>query len=391
MASKNLIVIAVVVVIVAAAAGFMLMQQPPAPEQAKPGDQMEKKPEAKPPEPPKPVVPQEGLKASLVLALNPRGDINITAANKALSSEGIAADKQGRLYLADRVTTGEVYMVDPKDPKLVTVAKLPRMEATTRDGRKNMVIPNVLGMTFDKQGNLYIAAGGLPGQDPAKPAGFILKVPANKLSAANPGEAEVWATGVPGANGIAFDKDGNLFVSNFGGGTIYRVPSTGGEGKVIAEKLVSPNGLAFDRNGILFAANTRNGSIWRIELNPDGTTKSVTEYIKDPKLIGCDGLQIDSAGNIWVVANARNALVAVTPDKKVIDVAKNDNNGPLEAPASLVIVGKTVYIANADFEITPAAFGGSANEPGNRPRLPGAGPGIARVEIGIEGLPVPIP
>ncbi|MBI2127410.1 MAG: SMP-30/gluconolactonase/LRE family protein [Thaumarchaeota archaeon] len=368
MASKMLVAVGVVIVIIAAAASFILTQQPQAP-----------------------VIPQEGLKATLVLALNPRGDINLTAASKALSSEGIAADKQGRLYLADRITAGEVYMVDPKDPKLVTVAKIPRMEAISRDGRKSMVIPNVLGMTFDKQGSLYIAVGGLPGQDPAKPVGFILKVPADKLSATNPGEAEVWASGVPGANGIAFDKNGNLYVSNFGGGTIYMVPSTGGEGKVIAEKLVSPNGLAFDRNGILYAANTRNGSIWRIELNPDGSVKTTSEYVKDPKLIGCDGLQIDSAGNIWVVANARNALVAVTPDKNVIDVAKNDNNGPLEAPASLVIVGKTVYAVNADFELTPAAFDRTSKEPGNSPRLAGAGPSIVKVEIGIEGLPVPIP
>ena len=388
MVNKAVVAVAIVVVI-AIGAGIFLMQQP-APEQSmvsKPAEPP--KQEIKPPEPPKPIVPQEGLSASLVIAMNPRGDINITAANKALSSEGIAADKQGRLFLVDRITKGEVYMVDPKDPKLITVAKVPRMEATTRDGSKNMVIPNVLGMTFDKQGNLYIAASGLPGQDPAKPLGFILRVDASKLNPSNPGNATVWATGVPGANGIAFDKNGNLYVSTFSAGTILIIPPTGGEAKLFAEKLGTPNGIAFDKNNIMYVVSTRNASIWRIELNADGTLKNMAEYIKDPKLVGGDGLQVDSAGNVWVVANARNALVAVTPDKKVIDVAKNDNNGPLEAPASLVIVGKTVYIANADFEITPAAFGGPANEPGNRPRLAGAGPGIAKVEIGIEGAPVP--
>ncbi|MBM3897806.1 MAG: SMP-30/gluconolactonase/LRE family protein [Thaumarchaeota archaeon] len=389
MVNRTLVAVAIVVVI-AIGAGVFLMQQP-APEQSmapKPAEQPPQQ-EVKPPEPPKPVVPQEGLSSSLVIALNPRGDINITAANRALSSEGIAADKQGRLFLADRVTTGEVYMVDPKDPKLVTVAKVSRMEATRRDGTKSMVIPSLLGMTFDKQGNLYIASSGLPGQDPAKPLGFILRVDSSKLNPSNPGNATVWATGVPGANGIAFDKNGNLYVSTFGAGIIYMVPPTGGEAKVFAEKLGTPNGIAFDKNNVMYVASTRNASIWRIELNADGTLKSVAEHIRDPKLVGADGLQVDSAGNIWVVANARNALVAVTPDKKVIDVSKNDNNGPLEAPASLVIVGKTVYIANADFEASPAAFGGAAGEPGNRPRLPGAGPGVAKVDIGIEGAPVP--
>jgi len=318
------------------------------------------------------------LSSSLVLALNERGDINITAASKALSSEGITADKAGRIYVADRITTGLVYMVDPKSPQLVVVARISKMQNTPARGDPQMVIPQVLGLTFDKAGNLYIAGSGLPGQDQQKPVGFIFKVDANKLNPSNPGNATVWATGVPGANGIAFDKNGNMFVSNFGGGTIYMVPSTGGEGKVIADKLVSPNGLAFDKDGILFAANTRNGSIWRIELNPDGSTKSVTEHVKDAKLVGSDGLQIDSAGNLWVVANSRNALVAVTPDKQIIDVSVNDNKGPLETPASLVFSGKTIYIANTD-----------GNQGANNPRQPGAGPGIVKVEVGIEGLPLP--
>mgnify|MGYP001567375074 CR=1 FL=1 len=108
MVNKAILAVAIVVVI-AIGAGVFLMQQP-APEQSmapKPADQPPQK-EVKPPEPSKPIIPQEGLSASLVIALNPRGDINITAANKALSSEGIAADKQGRLFLADRVTMGEV-------------------------------------------------------------------------------------------------------------------------------------------------------------------------------------------------------------------------------------------------------------------------------------------
>ncbi|MBI4258657.1 MAG: hypothetical protein HY619_06860, partial [Thaumarchaeota archaeon] len=99
---------AIIVVIAVIGAGFVLMQQP-APQQTAP------------PPPPQIFVPQEGLRSSLIVALNAKGDINLTAAAKALSGEGIIADKQGRLYTADRVTTGEVYMIDPKDPKLVTV------------------------------------------------------------------------------------------------------------------------------------------------------------------------------------------------------------------------------------------------------------------------------
>ncbi|MBI4257392.1 MAG: SMP-30/gluconolactonase/LRE family protein [Thaumarchaeota archaeon] len=378
MPSKALIAVAVVVVIAVIGAGFVLMQQP-APQQA-PAPAPKPVPAPAPQQPapaPPPFVPQSGLQSAVVIALNARGDINLTAANKALSGEGIIADKQGRLYTADRVTTGDVYMIDPKSPKLVRVATVPKMENTPARGEKAMVIPTLLGLAFDKAGNLYIAGLGLPGQDPQKPVGFIFRVAANKLDPANPGVAEVWATGVPGANGIAFDSKGNLYVS--GRNTIYRVTPAGGEGKVLRTGVNGTNGIAFSRDGtILWSANSANGSIWRIELNQDGTIKGFTEWLKDPKLAGIDGIQLDVAGNIWGVPNRKNALVAITPDKRIIEVAKNDNKGPLEFPASMVFSGKTIYIANTD-----------GDRDVNSPRQPGVGPSIAKVEVGIEGLPLP--
>src|SRR3972149_1650842 len=95
----------------------------------------------------------------------------------------------------------------------------------------------------------------------------------------------------------------------------------------------------------------------------------LAEWLKDPKLAGIDGIQVDILGNIWGVPNSRNALVAITPDKKIIEVAKNDNKGPLEFPASMIFVGKTVYIYNSD---------GARGD--NNPRQPGVGPSIAKVE-----------
>jgi len=372
MTRKAIIVVAVLVVLGLIGAGIYFMQQPPAPQQAQLPSPAPQQPAAPPP-----FVPQSGLQGAVVVALNARGDMNLTAANKALSGEGIIADKQGRLYTADRITTGEIYMIDPKNPKLVAVAKVPRMQNTPARGDPQMVIPSLLGLAFDKAGNLYIASSGLSGQDPQRPVGFIFRVPANKLDPANPGEAQVWATGVPGANGIAFDSKGNLYVS--GRSTIYMVPPAGGEGKVLQTRVNGTNGIAFSKDEtILWSANNQNGTIYRIEINPDGTVKGFTEWLKDPKLLGIDGIQLDTAGNIWGVANRRNALVAITPDKKIIDVAVNDNKGPLEFPASMVFVGKTIYIANTD----------GANG-ANSPRQPGVGPSIAKVEVGIEGLPLP--
>ncbi len=391
MPSKALIVVAVIVVIAVVGAGFVLMQQP-SPQQA-PAPKPAPAPAPQPAPPPPPYVPPSGLKASLVVALNPieiaKG--NLTAANKAWVLEGAIMDKQCRVFFDERVTTNGIYMVDPKsqNPKPVLVAKVPQMLNTPARGDPQMVNPGILDMAWDKQGNLYISGSGLPGQDPAKPVGFVWRVDANKLDPANPGEAKIWGTETIRANGIAIDKNGNVYVS--GNNTIYRVPSTGGKAEVLKKGVNGTNNIAFNKDGtILWATNTAGGAIWKIDIARDGTVAGVSEWIKDPKLFGADGIAVDVQGNLWVTALARNAIVTITPDKKIIDVVKNDNNGPLEAPTDVHFCGKTIYIGSADFEISIALRYDKNNpEPGNSPRQLGVGPNISKVDVGIEGLPLP--
>ena len=65
-------------------------------------------------------------------------------------------------------------------------------------------------------------------------------------------------------------------------------------------------------------------------------------------LEGADGLAFDPSGKLWVTANERNALVTVTPDGQVQEVAKNGSQGPLEFPSAIVFVGNIAYISNYD-------------------------------------------
>lgn len=48
------------------------------------------------------------------------------------------------------------------------------------------------------------------------------------------------------------------------------------------------------------------------------------------------------------MASSRNALITVTADGTVREVAKNGSRGPLEFPAAIVFIGDTAYIANFD-------------------------------------------
>ena len=140
-------------------------------------------------------------------------DLDPASTDRTVIIENITADISGVLYTSDRVT-GNVLRVDPKSPKPVVVAKI---ESRMVDGKKVDASPG--GIAFDTKGDLYLAAG---------PFSEVVRIKAADLNAAKPGIAQTFATGVPGANGIAFDKLGVLFVSGGASGIVYSVGANGG-------------------------------------------------------------------------------------------------------------------------------------------------------------------
>lgn len=65
-----------------------------------------------------------------------------------------------------------------------------------------------------------------------------------------------------GPVGLAFAKNGDLYVANHGNNTIHRYSSTGADLGVFASiGLSSPTGLAFDRQGRLVVCNYGNGAL----------------------------------------------------------------------------------------------------------------------------------
>ena len=115
----------------------------------------------------------------------------------------------------------------------------------------------------------------------------------------------------------------------------------------------------------------------------DGAIVSVTVWRSHEALIGADGIAFDKAGNLWIATNRRNAIMAITPEgeggRRIIEVAKNDNMGPLEFPSSVAFAGESLYITNFD-------VGGMGD---NEDNSLGIGPSIVRIQLGVEGLPSP--
>jgi sugar lactone lactonase YvrE len=299
-------------------------------------------------------------------------DLDPASADRTVIVESITADKEGRLYLPDRVT-GNILRVDPKSPKPVVVG---RIEAREIKGKK--VSPDASGAAFDGQGDLFIAVG---------PFAEVVRIRAGDLNPAKPGLAQTFATGTTGANGIVFDRPGNLFISGGGSGIVYRIGPSGGaaqpavqidkhtrtlpDGK--AQQAIVANGLAIDAKGMLHIADTARGAIWKISIGADGKGGKPALLAQSALLEGADGLAFDRSGNLWVTANERNALVTVSPDGQVREIVKNGGSGPLEFPAAIVFVGDRAYIANFD---TPRRDNVDAN---GKTALDGIGASIAQI------------
>jgi sugar lactone lactonase YvrE len=281
-------------------------------------------------------------RASLLIDFDPK------SAAQTVIVESIAADAKGMLFACDRVS-GNVWRIDPKNPKLVVVGKVPEREI---GGKK--VRANVSGIVFNQAGDLYLTAGGFS---------EVLRIRGRNLDPDNPGTAGPFATDTEGANGIAFDRNGNLYVSGGRNGRIYRTGPEGGRAQVIAqvaphtrklpdgksEQALTANGIVFDKQGsTLYITDTARGAIWKLAIGSDGKTDQPVLMTQSSLLEGADGPAFDPQGNLWVAANERNAVVMVQPDGRAFDVQKNGSKGPLEFPTQVVFVDATAYVSNFD-------------------------------------------
>jgi sugar lactone lactonase YvrE len=146
-------------------------------------------------------------------------------------------------------------------------------------------VPNPTSIAFDRNGEMFVSS---------RFDGVVYKVSSFH-------EATTFASNLGVATGIAFDRDGIMYVGDRTG-TIHRVNGIGEEKAwVQLEPSVAAYHLAFGPNGDLYVSGptvTSFDSICRI--TPDGEVQAFFKGLGRPQ-----GLAFDTEGNLYVAASYR--------------------------------------------------------------------------------------
>ena len=252
-------------------------------------------------------------------------------------------------------------------PLTVTINEQPSNPQDFRIG--SMIADNLHPVTnpaIDAEGNLYVTFSGSRGQ----------KVPVSIFKIDTNYNVKPYLSEMMNATSIAFDRDGQMYVSSRFDGTVYRV-ARNGTMAAYAEGMGIATGIAFDaeqnreRDIFVFALIEPSVSAYHLAFSPDGnlyvtgpTTSSVDgvyrirpngEVSTFYKGLGRpQGLAFDVDGNCYVAASysGRRGIVRITPDSQAsMAIAGQNLVGLCFAPGRSVILASTNAVHRLSWDV----------------------------------------
>jgi sugar lactone lactonase YvrE len=193
---------------------------------------------------------------------------------------------------------------------------------------------NATAIAFDREGQMYVSS---------RHDGAVYRVAPN-------GTMTTYAGGMGIATGVAFDRNENLYVGDRSG-TIFKI---GRDQQVFVfatlEPSVSAYHLAFGPQGDLFVTGPTTSSfdsIYRID--PHGTVSKFYRGLGRPQ-----GLAFDATGNMYLAASlaGRRGIVKITPEGNAsLEVAGHGLVGLAFAPGRSVILATTDAVHHLSWNI----------------------------------------
>src|SRR5580693_3577379 len=193
---------------------------------------------------------------------------------------------------------------------------------------------NATSIAFDREGQMYISS---------RHDGAVYRVTPT-------GNMTTYAEGMGVATGIAFDKNHNLYVGDRSG-TIFKI---GRDQQVFVfatlEPSVSAYHLAFGPQGDLFVTGPTTSSFDCVhKIDPQGSVHTFFRGLGRPQ-----GLAFDATGNLYVAASlsGRRGIVKITPDGGAsLEVAGHGLVGLAFAPGRSVILATTDAVHHLSWNI----------------------------------------
>jgi len=200
-------------------------------------------------------------------------------------------------------------------------------------------VMNATGLAFDHEGNLYVSS---------RMEGSIYKVTPT-------GQRTAYAQGMGVATGIAFDHNENLYVGDRTG-TIFKI---GRDRQIFVFATVEPSvaayHLAFSASGDLYVTGPTTSSFDHVmRITPAGEVTSFFRGLGRPQ-----GLAFDLEGNLYVAASlgGQRGVIRITP----------------EGQAELVVSG---------YDLVGVAFGRHGS------MILTSHSAVIHLALGIEGMPL---
>jgi sugar lactone lactonase YvrE len=238
----------------------------------------------------------------------------------------------------------------------------------------------VTNPAIDAEGNIYATFSGSRGQ----------KVPVSIYKIDTSFDVKPFLTEMMNATGIAFDKEGQMYVSSRYDGTVYRV-APNGTMSAYAEGMGIATGIAFDREQNLYVGD-RSGTIFKIgrdrqifvfatleasvaayhlAFGPDGTL-----YVSGPTTSSYDcvqavdphgsvrvfyrglgrpqGIALDVDSNLYVAASlgGKRGIVRISPDGKAsLAISGHGLVGLAFAPGRAVVLATNTSIHRLSWDV----------------------------------------
>ncbi|HVW45168.1 MAG TPA: SMP-30/gluconolactonase/LRE family protein [Amycolatopsis sp.] len=180
------------------------------------------------------------------------------------------------------------------------------------------------GLAVDEDGTIYVAQnGGAWGGKPGAEGG---------IQVIRRGQVDYLVRGLDAPNDLCFGPDGRLYFTDTRGeadptqpssmppGRLYSVARDGSDLRLLHEGIRFINGLAFAPDGqtLYLAVTGAPHYLSRGTVSADGTFGAVEEFLT--LAAGWpDGIAVDASGNVWVAATVDHSVQVYSPDGALVE------------------------------------------------------------------------